>query len=1166
MARDPDALERELASLLQPDARGRLLARGLARGMVWRNGIVPDGGPAFAPALSGDLLDYGYGVLALALELRDANQHAGPRRMFDTTPAFSAAAEAIESSVRRGPTQHPDRGRHLVIAAAAFHLAGYAARSYSLLSEPSSELNLSSAERCLALLLRRQLQALRSCVVDWLSDPAHSDETIAARLQSDQDEFGPEDAAVVALSAVYHRAVGLFDAALVLGNERIYASALDQLENVVRHSSLLGNIPMWWVGTLTRHLVTDLWNSSLNVRLPSGPGHGLSPAWDGLRLGFIQLLGTRPLPQLDLWPSQLDAAARAMDPKDDLIVALPTSAGKTRIAEICILRTLTDGKRVVYVTPLRALSAEVEQTLARTFVPLGASVTSLYGAAGVAAMDAKTLVSATIVVATPEKLDFALRQDPTVLDDVELIVLDEGHMIGVGSREIRYEVLIQRLLRRTDANKRRIVCLSAMFNPTDSVFQDFSGWLRSDEAGSPIHVQWRPTRQLLATLDWQSASRVARLSFIEGEKPYVPRFVEQQPPRKPRLKKPFPCDEKEFCIAAANAFARDGHSVLLYCPQRSQVESLVDQFCTIQRQGYLDGVARPDASDLDVALAVGREWLGPSHPVVRGLSIGVGAHHGALPRPFLSAIEGLLNRRKLPIVVASPTLAQGIDLKCSALIFRAIQRYDYATKRQVWIDPAEFGNVVGRVGRAYVDIDGVAIYPIFATGTDQAFHVKAFKDLVDRSRGQRLISGLARLVMQIAKRLSVQLGVHMEQFLEYVLNQRDFWSDARLAASENEEVNGEDDRERSLEVLLGDLDLALLSLLEEAELSVEGLSTRLDQVLSGSLWKRTLAHTDERTQRLERELLLSRAEWMWRGTTQEQRRACFSSGLGSRAGVFLYEHLDKLVGIVADMQASISGGDVSRTIAAATVFASVVMEDPFFTTGTPPSGWERALASWIDGTAFAEIVGSTGLRERQKMQSFIQECVVFRFVWAVEAVRAQASVVNHPQLAELGDGPALTLTYGVPSIEAALLCQSGFASRVGAAWVTRRLGGSFVDFAGMSGWQFQHEAELSDPRFWEASDHYFLWRVWRNADRSGAAVNWSRVSVDVDADWSDGIPKAGNRVRLLPRGGNRVGVCALDLEPLGTAELPFDCEQCFVDGVVLDRGRLQVEYFGPHLT
>jgi replicative superfamily II helicase len=180
---------------------------------------------------------------------------------------------------------------------------------------------------------------------------------------------------------------------------------------------------------------------------------------------------------------------------------------------------MADNRRVIYVTPLRALSAQVERILARTFVPLGGTVTSLYGASGATMADTQTLASASIVVATPEKLDFALRQDANVLNDIGLIVFDEGHMIGVGSREIRYEVLIQRLLRRSDAGDRRIVCLSAMFNPADPYFKDFADWLRSDAQGQPVNVQWRPTRQRLATLDWNVHSGAGRLALLDDEKP-----------------------------------------------------------------------------------------------------------------------------------------------------------------------------------------------------------------------------------------------------------------------------------------------------------------------------------------------------------------------------------------------------------------------------------------------------------------------------------------------------------------------------------------------------------------------------------------------------------------------------------------------------------------------
>jgi len=715
MAQSPEEIREALDRYLAPDFRARLRARGIARGMVWRDGVVPDGGPAFPEGLSADLLDFGYVVLSLALELRDANSTRETGARFKTDDAFVGAAEAIESAVRRGDPADGDQGRHLVVSAAAFHLAGYAARSYSMLPPSALAKNLASSERALALLLRRDLLRLRELIVSWLARDEHSDDAVARRLADEADTFDAGDAVVLALTTSYFRALGLADSALIMGERALYEQALAALSQVVRAAAEVGNIPSWWVATLTIHLLRDLWDQSLHTRLPTGPRGDLPPRWDQLRGDFIAQLAVRRPPHVDLWPSQLEAARRSIDPKDDLVIALPTSAGKTKIAELCILRALADEKRVVYVTPLRALSAQVERVLARTFVPLGATVTSLYGAIGASTVDSKTLVDAEVVVATPEKLDFALRQDPHVLDDVGLIVLDEGHMIGLGSREIRYEVLIQRLLRRDDAEQRRIVCLSAMFNPKDAHFNDFGAWLRSDQAGDPVHVEWRPTRQRLAHLDWFPGSGAARLSFLEGEAAFVQRFVEGKPPMKQR-KTPFPASEIEFCIAAAEAFAREGHNVLVYSPQRSQIDPLIREFKHMHKQGNLSDVKPPDAADLSVALAVGREWLGEKHAAVEALKIGVGTHHGALPRPFQSAIEDLLDKKRLPVVVASPTLAQGVDLSCSVLLFRSLTRFDTETKKHKPITPAEFANVVGRAGRAYVDLDAIVALPSFQTG------------------------------------------------------------------------------------------------------------------------------------------------------------------------------------------------------------------------------------------------------------------------------------------------------------------------------------------------------------------------------------------------------------------------------------------------------------------
>jgi replicative superfamily II helicase len=122
-------------------------------------------------------------------------------------------------------------------------------------------------------------------------------------------------------------------------------------------------------------------------------------------------------------------------------VSLPTGAGKARVAEIAALMTLSTGRRVLVAIPLRALSAQTERSFRETFAPLGLSVSSLYGASGVSVGDEGVLRSRNINIATPEKLDFTLRSDPSLIDDCRADVLDEGHLIGPTEREIRYETV-----------------------------------------------------------------------------------------------------------------------------------------------------------------------------------------------------------------------------------------------------------------------------------------------------------------------------------------------------------------------------------------------------------------------------------------------------------------------------------------------------------------------------------------------------------------------------------------------------------------------------------------------------------------------------------------------------------------------------------------------------
>ena len=117
---------------------------------------------------------------------------------------------------------------------------------------------------------------------------------------------------------------------------------------------------MWWVSILTLHLIRDLWIKACSSVCLQGRVRHYRHCGTILRRDFIAQLGTRRPPQIELWPSQVDAAVRAVDPNDDCD-CVANQRRKDPDCGIMHPSGLADGKRTVYVTPLRALSAQVER-------------------------------------------------------------------------------------------------------------------------------------------------------------------------------------------------------------------------------------------------------------------------------------------------------------------------------------------------------------------------------------------------------------------------------------------------------------------------------------------------------------------------------------------------------------------------------------------------------------------------------------------------------------------------------------------------------------------------------------------------------------------------------------------------------------------------------------
>ncbi len=1084
-----DELRTYLDDATQANVWGGLLSRGTAWSLMRSGGVLPDDAPPLGATIATDLAEHGFAVLRAAMALRSRE---GASALTDT--AFEQSARAFEALIRNADPNDPKRGFRRTIAAAAYHLAGYSAVAYSLFTEAPEDLNFAPGEVAIMLLILRDLDRLREYVRDWLAAEHNSDQAVSDVL-ADPVQGDIDEAVAVILNTTVCRALAFFDFALQTGEDESMDEARDLLSVGVTLADDAVSIPLWWVLSICRHLIDDLWEHSLHRNLPVVGPDGGAERYPELRDIFISSLYSKKNAEVELWPSQREAARRSTDLTDDLVVALPTSAGKTRVAEIAALMTLSTARRVLIVTPLRALSAQTERSFRKTFGPLGFSVSSLYGASGVSAGDEDALRSREIIIATPEKLDFALRSDPTLINDVGLIVLDEGHMIGPSEREIRFETLVQRLLRRDDAGDRRIVCLSAIL-PSGDELNELTAWIRNDQPGDPVRTDWRPTRQRYGMLVWRGDE--ARLTLdLNKNVPFIDGFVTEKEPLG-RDRKPYPRKANELTLFAAWEFAAQGKRTLIFCTQANWVEGYGKRACTFVEKGYLGNLLDDEAA-IARAVEVGTEWLGPNHPAVACLKIGVAVHHGRLPSPFLRELEVLLAEGVLKVIVASPTLSQGLNLNAAVLLVPALVRSGELIKGE------EFANVAGRAGRAFVDVEGLIVHVMY---DNVAWRRKNWRRLVRSAKARTLKSGLIQIVAEIIDRLSREGVLDRDDAWEYLANSREAW---RSEAEESEEITtlpdseateaevgdeadedkSEDDEEEAIEEeplsqLVERLDATVFGLIEALDADEADLPQLLDEALKGSLWARQILREGEGTEAAHRAVLEARANVIWGATVFQNRRGHFAMGVGLEAGLKIDAMAEELGELVDEADSAALPGDVDALADALAALAQrMLVMRPFIPDrrNSLPSNWRSILKQWVSGTEVAEI-GPQHMR-------VVEDAFMYRLVWALEAIRARRLTLGWtPEI--VAGGGAAALETGVPKLMMSMLIRAGLPSRRAAIAAVESTDALFVSPAEMRAWLETNEiAAFTNQGDWPSPETAALWARFRTDALAGGAQKWS---------------------------------------------------------------------------
>lgn len=427
----------------------------------------------------------------------------------------------------------------------------------------------------------------------------------------------------------------------------------------------------------------------------------------------------------EFWTSQLRAIEKGLVSSDEnFVVQMPTSAGKTFIAELAILKYLIKypDKKCIYIAPFRALTNEKEWELSKYFSKLGFSVSSLSGSYEIDGFQDLILSETDLLIATPEKVDLLLRLKPDFFKNVSFIVVDEGHIIGdISTRATLLEFLIIRL--RIKIPELKTLFISAVMPPNSA--NEYSLWLSGKEDNvlrslkfpdSNINDEWEPTRKLISRFEW--IGKIGDIIFQnvttedentkqkQGARLYGFLKDKEFGGKHPKAK-----DKMQTAAALAYKLSEEG-STLVFCGQVKRIESVGKRFLELLE--VIDKI--PDRFKLNKGKKssfYSRIWFEENFYITKLIDHGIGIHYGDMPEQLRTAVEDDFRKGNLSVLLSTSTVGQGLNFPIKNLIFYDLSiGYDEKNKEVLYIQNRDFWNIVGRAGRAGKETEGKIVYII----------------------------------------------------------------------------------------------------------------------------------------------------------------------------------------------------------------------------------------------------------------------------------------------------------------------------------------------------------------------------------------------------------------------------------------------------------------------
>lgn len=390
-----------------------------------------------------------------------------------------------------------------------------------------------------------------------------------------------------------------------------------------------------------------------------------------------------------LYPPQADSVKSGLMDGKNILVSAPTASGKTLIAMLAMLSHLSKnnsdnnnddsnhngiGKKVIYLSPLRALAAEKFTEFKKLEkISLGKKIK-----VGISTGDfenlEKNLEKNNILILTNEKMDSIIRHGAEWIEDIGLVISDEVHLIGDESRGPTLEMILTQL--KLLETKPQIVGLSATITNSE----ELSDWLGCNL----VKNDWRPVPLSEGVCDG------GEVTMSDGKTFEVERSIRGTP------------------IDLGVQSVKEGGQSLVFAETRTRSKSLATKAADAVSQVL-------EKKDLKNLEKTSKKIMSENEhtELVKTLALlikkGVAFHHAGLNQNCRGTVETEFRKGTIKLLSSTPTLAAGVNLPARRVVISNINRYNAKVGANRPISILEYKQLCGRAGRPQYDDYGESI-------------------------------------------------------------------------------------------------------------------------------------------------------------------------------------------------------------------------------------------------------------------------------------------------------------------------------------------------------------------------------------------------------------------------------------------------------------------------